>query len=993
MQTQNTTENVLRFVQIRPPAPLDPGDGPVELQAETQFAHDLAAAGPSERRQLALRELTEERVARFLASDEVGRALEAVRAAYEKNGTVEDIASSLGVSEKKPTSEKKTASKKKSGSEKESASTYAEASDLMLAGKFASVAVPGLATVEVVFRALSANVGSASGMGGLTLDKYFRRPFALPKEFTRAPITAVGSPAGQPESAEAEPVDALEAPLGSTSGPSAGGPESAATESLDAFGEAVALALTSAEPVYGALEEIAALVHPAFLNLPSDGVGSSPSGRPFTLNDEGKKRLTDTATDVLDELGLDTATEAVDSIIQALEMALAAGVAVGVPPILAKSPPPSDPPEELPYLRDVGVADLLVVKQHLRRYERTDIAHIENVLIGETKSRTHRALERVEETITQERETIRERETELETAERFELNREMARTVQRDQEFGFSLSVSGKYGPSVEFTSNLQGSTSTSTEESVRSATRYAKDIAERSLERVVERVREEQVRRILREEEETNLHELENATNHHISGVYQFLEKVYESQVFNYGIREMFDFMVPEPASYLWYLEGSESELNLPTPPPRLDAYVSDATEITELLYPSLAAVFQAEGIEPPPPRFLITSAAVFHGQDAEGDAEVGKPRSVMNKDLDIPDGYRPYRALLRPLALTDDSLTLAITVGHTRRVWTPGSGQIDIDDEDHELGAESLDLSLLSESYLHENQGKLPMNVLAFETNSYSVAADVMFMRTDDEYKKWQLKTYDTLAAAYQDLVGRYDATVAELKAEAEAKAVDTTTRFGAPPSQNLKTIKAELKKHCISIVTRQRYEMFDVVQDGDPPYFDFDDAADKGSYTRFFEQAFEWDQMQYVFYPYFWSQAERWSPRFSRQDVDPAFLEFLQAGAARVVVPVRPGFEVALTHYLETLEIWNGEGEPPPINSPLYLPIITEIQERTDAPQGELPVGEPWPTRVPTPLAILRPNDDLPEWERPDPSQWEWEEVDTAAASSSSPASTPA
>jgi hypothetical protein len=136
-------------------------------------------------------------------------------------------------------------------------------------------------------------------------------------------------------------------------------------------------------------------------------------------------------------------------------------------------------------------------------------------------------------------------------------------------------------------------------------------------------------------------------------------------------------------------------------------------------------------------------------------------------------------------------------------------------------------------------------------------------------------------------------------------------------------LKTIKAELKKHCISIVTRQRYEDFNVVQDGDPPFFDFVEAAEKGSFTRFFEQAFEWDQMQYVFYPYFWGRKSTWSERFLRQDVDPAFLEFLQAGAARVVVPVRPGFEVALTHYLETLEIWNGEGEPPTINSPLYVP----------------------------------------------------------------------
>ena len=164
----------------------------------------------------------------------------------------------------------------------------------------------------------------------------------------------------------------------------------------------------------------------------------------------------------------------------------------------------------------------------------------------------------------------------------------------------------------MEFSSTLQADVGTSTEESTRSATTYAKDIIERSLERVVERVREEQVRRVIREQEETNLHELQNNTNKHISGVYQFVEKVYESQIFNYGIRQMFDFMVPEPASYLWYLEKSQMELNLPAPPPKLEIVVPNAGMINPLNYLSLAAQFGADGIEPPPTFYLTASISV---------------------------------------------------------------------------------------------------------------------------------------------------------------------------------------------------------------------------------------------------------------------------------------------------------------------------------------------------------------------------------------------
>jgi hypothetical protein len=98
----------------------------------------------------------------------------------------------------------------------------------------------------------------------------------------------------------------------------------------------------------------------------------------------------------------------------------------------------------------------------------------------------------------------------------------------------------------------------------------------------------------------------------------------------------------------------------------------------------------------------------------------------------------------------------------------------------------------------------------------------------------------------------------------------------------------------------------------------------------------------------------------------------------------VPVRPGFEAAVLHFLETLEatgtgeIWNGMGEPPPITSPLYVSIVREIQERTNAPLGEIAVGEPWRTTLPTPLVILRPDASLPRWQRASPEGWEWSEV---------------
>ena len=715
------------------------------------------------------------------------------------------------------------------------------------------------------------------------------------------------------------------------------------------------------------------------VNLPptSGTQSASDKGVTFSLNERGLRQLSADTQALLAELDLAPEKHTIDALVQVVK------ASIPIVPLYPRPRPhpamPDDPPETRPYIKHVGLADLLVVKQHLRAYERVDIAHVENVMIGEKKSRNHRALGRTEDTITVENETITEKQTELETAERFELNRETNLTVKRDQQFGFGLTVSGKYGPTVDFSSNLTGSASSSSEGSTKSATRYAKDVVERSLERVVERVREEQVRKVIRETEETNLHELQNGTGKHVSGVYQFLEKVYESQIFNYGIRQMFDFMVPEPSSYLWHVESTRSELNLPTPPPKLETLVPTADSVSSVNYLALAGRYGVEGIEPPPPSFITVSGAVAHGQDASDSGEDGQPRTVLDKEVAVPVGYKPLRAMLRPLAITDNKLTLAVALGHSRVVWQPLAAELTNVGSGHAMASSTeLHLWLLTDSYPQDASSKLPLHVMAFETNTFSVAVEVIFVSTQEAYRTWQIKTYDKLLNAYRETLQKYETKVADLKARADVEASRTTIRFGAPPSENLKTLKAELKKHCLAIVTRQRFEGFNSVHDGDPPFFGFPDAAEQGSYIRFFEQAFEWDQMQYVFYPYFWSRQEKWAERFLRADVDETFLDFLKAGAARVVVPARPGFEEALTYFLETGEIWNGAGEPPPIYSPLYVSIITEIRERTGAPQGEFPLGEPWETRIPTPLVILRSEKHLPRWERMSADDWKWEEV---------------
>jgi hypothetical protein len=133
--------------------------------------------------------------------------------------------------------------------------------------------------------------------------------------------------------------------------------------------------------------------------------------------------------------------------------------------------------------------------------------------------------------------------------------------------------------------------------------------------------------------------------------------------------------------------------------------------------------------------------------------------------------------------------------------------------------------------------------------------------------------------------------------------------------------------------------------------------------GAVVAFFERAFEWENMMYFYYPYFYGRLARWGELVLIQDLDPQFEQFLKAGAARVVIPVRPGFEAALAHYHETGDVWMGE-EMPDMFSDLYVSIIDEIKARNFAPGDEVCVAE-WDVKLPTTLVMLKDDALLPEW----------------------------
>ncbi|HEY7577120.1 MAG TPA: hypothetical protein VH855_05950 [Acetobacteraceae bacterium] len=597
-------------------------------------------------------------------------------------------------------------------------------------------------------------------------------------------------------------------------------------------------------------------------------------------------------------------------------------------------PPGAPAPTGHGNVRPVGIGDLLMVKQHVLRYEGGDLAHVENILKSEHLERDTRRLERTETTITQETETTKEEEQDTQTTDRFSLKRETSDTIKNDSSFKAGVSVDAKYGPFVEVKANADFATSTSSESSAKQASEFSKDVVSRSASKLVERVLERRTTTTITEFEEKYSHGFDNTQGAgHISGFYQWIDKVMQAQVYNYGKRMLFDVTVPEPGTnfILTQTANTDQGQNLTAPPP----FTIRADQTTEGNYTVWAKNYDVTGLEPPPPPWQTVTKSI-DGMFSQDPHEGSKSESIA-----VPDGYRAKWAQIPRAWITYDGAFWGLTIG-TNYIdgLDPNAGHLDMAGE----------------------VGSVGFGYIAYKMEGIAGSLEVFCERTDTAFHAWQLKAHAGITQGYQAKQQQYE------QALAQAKAAAGTVIAGKNPAFNLRLINAELRRQCLALVTGQQFDSFGALELTAEGYAQPNLAATDTQmpYVRFFEQAFEWEHLVYFYYPYFWGWKPAWKEHMLLDDTDPEFGDFLRAGAARVVFPVRPGFEEAVAHYLETGEIWNG-GPPPTISSPLYVSIITEIQEATGAPGDETPVGDPWLVHLPTTLVQIRPNNDLPVWKK--------------------------
>ncbi|MEU8076674.1 hypothetical protein AB0B31_14610 [Catellatospora citrea] len=593
-------------------------------------------------------------------------------------------------------------------------------------------------------------------------------------------------------------------------------------------------------------------------------------------------------------------------------------------------------------VRPPGLGDLLVVRAKHKKYELGAIAHIQNVLAGEELVRTHRRLDRSEEFSSVESSRSESDENEFQSTQRFELATEAQQAANSQSQLQIGLSVTGSYGP-VSATASFGYTSSTAHSESARQATTSARETVERAVRKVTEHTTTVRQTRSVHEIEETNAHTLSNDSELHRSGLYRWVDDIRTGAVYSYGPRLMIEAHVPEPGAWLDWAAGTRPELE----PPLLPA-LADGTPLTHAGQLEVNNYLQLAGAQDavvtPPPAAFSTIGVAMSQEYSQNMPDASTPAFLfykIDKTLKVPAGYQALRAL---------GTLFASAWKHDCLLALGGSPILDAGS----AGA----TPMVIDTALTRQVGDLPLALNIHSAWGFALALTVVCERTDRALDEWRLATFTAIMAAYAKRRAAYDDA---RQAASIAAGVGIT---GRNPAANREIERAELKRAVAGMLAGSALEEFGAIDASavGEPVIDSAAAVGQGAVVAFYEQAFEWEQLTYLLYPYFWGRHTSWPNGFVRPpDPDPLHEAFRNCGVARVVVPVRPGFERVALHFLSTGRIWNG-GNPPQIGDPLYVSLTAEIIAAQRRDQDGTLVAPTWDFTVPTTLVHLQADADL-------------------------------
>ncbi|MFD1507251.1 hypothetical protein FE374_14320 [Georgenia yuyongxinii] len=665
------------------------------------------------------------------------------------------------------------------------------------------------------------------------------------------------------------------------------------------------------------------------------------------------------------------------------------------------------PAPKIKLIRETTVRDLQVVRREWAGYVAGEVANVRNVMAGESFSQHEMSTRETETTTTALTERREETETESEAKQTSEL------TASVSNQLGVTINghaeVSAEYRYPV-VTARISGGVDAglTLQRSDQQSSKIAREAVARATSRVESLTRETRMRRELARTEEGYTYALRNSTDKHVHGVYRWVDRIDTYQLFRYTDRLQLEFQIPEPAEfYRWRRDRQEAAATAVDAPPEW-TLTADAIKAEDLI--TLAKTYHATNVPPPlePTVTVVRTVTVETAAPAPGSGKPWNPPTGA-KELDIPiptdyatssvsfegEGFpaagewtdetgkevKGVRSAFAAVAVGSEShffwnggiwygpLRFLATHGNVKDIGVANAVQRG----EPPYGRSFLPIG--SDAGLHPNPVTAPLsgaqNVLKVALTTLglltcTVTFAVKCVPTSSAQHAWRLSVYDALFAAWSQWKRDYESRQVRGQLLGESAAADAGSS-----QRNEQVILEELKRSVIAWLLddaefagrpalKPRKKDATGVET-DFANMDIPQAILDAPTIQFLEQAFEWSNLAYVFYPYFWAARSRWEVLSEVTANDPVFERFLRAGSARVVVPARPSFESAVKNWLMTgVPFLNGDLPTP--DKKLYISIDTEVREISAPQRGGIP-GDHWQSRLTTTLVYLESKGDLP------------------------------
>lgn len=664
-------------------------------------------------------------------------------------------------------------------------------------------------------------------------------------------------------------------------------------------------------------------------------------------------------------------------------------------------------------LREARVSDLQVLRREWVGYLPGEIANVRNIMQGEAftlSELTVRETETTLENVTERRETTESstesrQESELTTEVNSQLGVTINGHVEGSAEFRYPV-VTARVSAGVDAGLSLQ--------RSERQASKIAREAVARATSRVDATTRESRVRRELSRTEQGMNYSLRNTDDGNLHGIYRWVDRVDGYQLFRYTDRLLLEFQIPEPAEfYRWRIDRTRERAAAVDAPPEWNLTADQITE-DELI--TLATRYHATNLPAAPDEAItvvrtVTVEVGREGLPAKDERPYNPPSAAEELDIPIPDEYAAvsisYEGESYPLAgMWKDSSNsdvngtrtgfVTVAVGGEAKVfWNGGyeeeNGQLVFyatNGEKPDIGAveelqfsnppygralvpitSSRDLDPKPVTVGLDETAPVPnllrVAVSALGVLSCTVTFSVRCRLTGNAKKAWQLSVYDALFSAWS-----------QWKRDYESAQIRDTFLGGSEASdagssqRNEQIIREELKRQVIAwLLDEEDFKGRPALHprptkdqlETDFGDLDIQQALADAPTIQFLEQAFEWSNLAWVFYPYYWADRSKWGDLSQITANDPEFERFLRAGSSRVVLPTRPGFNNSVHNWLKCGTPFI-DGQLPNPNHDLYISIDTEVREITSPVPDGIP-GDYWQARLTTTLLYLEEEGDLP------------------------------